>query len=98
MTIEDMLKGLGESEIVSSPYNEVESYNCEGAYEDALDHATSIEDLKSDLTVYWKCPGCDFPHKSEQQAINCCTPTQVFECPQCFSFRYSEHEARECCR
>lgn len=65
--------------------------------EDALDHAVSVEVL-SDLNTYWKCPGCDFPHKSEQQAINCCTPTQVFECPQCGSLRYSEQEARECCR
>jgi len=65
--------------------------------QDALDHATSIEN-ESELTTYWLCPGCDFPHKSEQQAINCCTPTQIFECPQCFSFRYSEYEARECCR
>lgn len=66
--------------------------------EDALDHATSIEDLKSDLTVYWKCAGCDFPHLSEQQAINCCPPVQVFCCPQCGGLRYSEYEARECCR
>jgi hypothetical protein len=67
-------------------------------FEDALAHADSIEVHQSELTTYFKCAGCDFPHLSEQQAINCCPPVQVFECPQCKSFRYSEEEARECCR
>lgn len=67
-------------------------------FEDALEHAESIEVHKSELKTYFKCSGCDFPHLSEQQAINCCPPVQVFACPQCDSFRYSEEEARECCR
>jgi hypothetical protein len=66
--------------------------------EDALEHADSIEVHKSELKTYFKCAGCDFPHLSEQQAINCCPPVQVFACPQCDSYRYSEYEARECCR
>ena len=64
--------------------------------DDALDHATSIEDV-SELTTYFLCPGCDFPHLSEQQAVNCCPPQYVFCCPVCEGFRPSEQAARECC-
>lgn len=72
-------------------------YECEN--EDALNQEgnVSLDEVNDELTTYYKCAGCDFPHHSEQQAINCCPPVQVFACPQCDSFRYSEQEARECC-
>lgn len=68
--------------------------------EDALNQEgnVSLDEVNEELTTYFKCAGCDFPHLSEQQAINCCLPVQVFCCPTCGSFRYSEEEARECCR
>lgn len=69
--------------------------------EDALDHAVSIEDHKdvTGLDTYYVCGGCDFPHLSEQQAINCCPPRQVWVCPNesCGRLCDSDVAARECC-
>jgi len=79
------------------PVENLKSYK--SLSEDALDRPGNEQlESMSTLQVYWKCPGCDFPHLTEQQAINCCPPVQVFVCPgQCGGFRYSEQEARECC-
>lgn len=85
-------------EMLDEDYDYTEPDEQPWDYEDALEHADSIEVHKSELKTFFKCAGCDFPHLSEQQAINCCPPVQVFACPQCESFRYSEEEARECCR
>lgn len=69
--------------------------------EDALDQETiSLDEalVEEGLRTFFKCPGCDFPHLSEQQALNCCTPVQVWECPNCGGFSASPQAAQECCR
>lgn len=43
--------------------------------EDALDQPgnsqlDAMSDDELELVTYWQCPGCDFPHTSEQKAVN----------------------------
>lgn len=71
------------------------------ASEDALDQRgnVSLDDAaQADLTTYFQCTGCDFPHLSEQQALNCCPPRQVWLCPACGGMRDSPENAIDCCR
>lgn len=67
--------------------------------EDVMDQADNMQlDEAAECETLYKCIGCDFPHRSEQQALNCCLPVLVYACLVCGGFDNDREGAIDCCR
>ena len=53
------------------------------------------------LNEVWKCIGCSQLYITYDNAINCCTPTQIneaYKCRECGDIYENEEVAEECCK
>jgi hypothetical protein len=45
----------------------------------------------------WICVCCGQAHESEEDAISCCTPDEVYKCPGCGKVYPGQESAAACC-